>query len=446
MYCHACGAEIMDGAAFCSSCGAKQGFVPQPQQQVASADEAVGPDQLQAVADTYEQAYSEPALPEGQELLSGLLVAQDYLQVIADKMASFLNNEGQIKSNRDVMATKPMAHLKPIADVGSHSVEDDRWLTIAMACSCLGFNLILAAIAVYAYAKRKLNVLRVVSALGLAWFVYTVAIYRGVLMMVVLEVLLGLMGCAAGRVAARIVKKNAKESLEGKAGDVAAQNRSIVESNRQIDEQNAQLALRKQVMAKENERLAAANRALALEAQQLTSELTDEVGHWYPWGSNGEYYALDVVAAFVSIVRNHEADTVKEMMQVYKQDRYRVAVLNNQDQISGQINQALQNQRTMIGNQRSMLGKQDQMISLQRKANAIAMANCMANMATASNTTAMKNDLGAIKNDVSDIKNSAAATAANSAATAANSAVAAANSASAAKSAGTAAYNSGHWR
>ena len=121
------------------------------------------------------------------------------------------------------------------------------------------------------------------------------------------------------------------------------------------------------------------------------------VGSWFPWGNEGEYYTQDVVDAFITIVQNHEADTVKEMMQVYKQDKYRVSVLSNQDQMRGQIDQALQNQQTMISNQQEMH-------RLQRQGNAIAKVNCMANMATAANTNAIKNSTEAIKSNTDAIK------------------------------------------
>ena len=50
------------------------------------------------------------------------------------------------------------------------------------------------------------------------------------------------------------------------------------------------------------------------EIDQLKSNLLNDSSDWHPQ----DYYSVDAVEHFIRIVRNHEADTVKEMIQVYK--------------------------------------------------------------------------------------------------------------------------------
>lgn len=107
---------------------------------------------------------------------------------------------------------------------------------------------------------------------------------------------------------------------------------------------------------------------------------------WYP----PDYYALDAVERFISIVQNHKADTVKEMVRVYDEEGYRNSVLSNQQEMNAKMEQSLCNQQ--------------QMMRLQHEANVLALGNMVANLATAANT--------------SKIADNTAATAANTARTA----------------------------
>ena len=405
----------MDGAAFCPACGAQQGAAVQSQEQPA-ADNSQAVAYAQADAAEYEEAYSQPGLPEGQDLLDGLGTVRNYLQAIADRMGSFFNNESQIASNNAVLSRKLVPRLKQVAQVDTKAdTALCRSFAIAMATAFLAFSLglnsgsmlaglLLMVLNIWAFSKQKQKVLYVAAVVGIAFGLYGVIgvitdASSSIQANLALSFSMFLWSVIFGLVSFFFAKRKAKKAIAKQNAQIDAQNQQIIAHDLQVDAQNALVPSdeRRKQLANQNQQLVATNQALAQEAAVLKNEMYDLAGGWYPWGNEGEYYVLDVVDAFMTIVRNHEADTVKEMMRVYKQDKYRVNVLNSQDVISSQINESLQNQQTMIGNQQTQ-------IRLQRQGNAIAMANCMANMRTASNTDAIRNDVGHIKDNTDQIK------------------------------------------
>ena len=423
MYCHACGSQIEDGSTFCPECGTKQAAAAQPQEQGQADGLQLAEYGVTAVA--YQETPAQPILPEGQDLLGGLYTVRNYLQAISDRMDSFLNNEGQIARNNRILAQKPVRHVEQLKTV---SVQDDPvervWFAIAMMTSCWSVTcmpvlIVLMFLACFAHSKKKTKALVGVAVAGVASAAYLLISYANEIAaktrlyskwglvdaeidqvkfaLVPVVTCCLLLGAIVGVISFLAAKRATNKFAATQNSAIDVQNQQAIEHNRKADEQNALLKTRKQQSAAQNQQLAAANQVLAQEAENLACEMRNMVGSWFPWGNEGEYYTQDVVDAFITIVQNHEADTVKEMMQVYKQDKYRVSVLSNQDQMRGQIDQALQNQQTMISNQQEMH-------RLQRQGNAIAKVNCMANMATAANTNAIKNSTEAIKNNTDAIR------------------------------------------
>ncbi|CRH69269.1 Uncharacterised protein [Chlamydia trachomatis] len=84
---------------------------------------------------------------------------------------------------------------------------------------------------------------------------------------------------------------------------------------------------------------------------------------WYP----ADYYAIDCCSAFIKYVQNHEADTVKEMVKTYKEDKYREQVITGLASIKNGVDQCLHNQQEMI--------------ALQKASNLIQMGNLVVNLA-----------------------------------------------------------------
>lgn len=424
MYCHSCGLQIEDGSVFCPECGTRQATAAQSQGQ--TSDWGLVESDGVAVA-AYQEPQAQTVLPEGKDLLDGLYAVRSYLQTISDRMGNFLNNEGQIASNNRILAQKPVQHVAHVEQVATVDVQDNPaeriWFAIAMMTSCWSVTCmpllaVLVFLAGFAHSKKKTKALIGVAVAGIAAaalllyanvneigaFIrgysfllnYDDEVARRVRSLVKAVIFSLVLGAIVGVITFLVAKKAASKCAAAQNA-IDIQNQQAIEHNRKVDEQNALLKTRKQQAAAQNQQLVAANQVLAREAESLVCEMQNMVGGWFPWGNEGEYYAQDVVDAFITIVQNHEADTVKEMMQVYKQDRYRVSVLSNQDQMRGQINQALQNQQTMIGNQ-------EEMHRLQRQGNAIAKVSCMANMATAANTNAIKNSAEAIKNNTDAIR------------------------------------------
>lgn len=144
--------------------------------------------------------------------------------------------------------------------------------------------------------------------------------------------------------------------------------RSIAKEVAKVEATNQEIEVYNQQVEANNQAIAQHRGELSYNANQIGQYLIDQTSHWYPV----DYYSLDAVEDFMAIVRNHQADTVKEMINVYQENQYRNRVLNNLDEVNNKLNQSLYNQQ--------------QMLKLQRTANVLALGNLAANMATASNT------------------------------------------------------------
>lgn len=184
-------------------------------------------------------------------------------------------------------------------------------------------------------------------------------------------------------------------------------NKRISKHNQEIDEHNKNLEMadhaHNEQVRLHNEQIHKKRQELSDEITILSNEMQEKTSAWYPV----DYYVLDCVVKFISIVKNHEADTIKEMLKIYKEDVYRIQVLNHQKEMEIKFNQSLMNQQEMI--------------KLQKISNVIQMANLVTNMVTASNTAKIQEDMQDIKANTYRTANAAQNTA-NSASRMANTA------------------------
>ena len=320
MYCHACGSQIMDGAAFCPACGAQQGAAVQSQEQPA-ADNAQAVACAQVDAAEYEEAYYQPGLPEGQDLLDGLGTVRNYLQAIADRMGSFFNNESQIASNNAVLSRKLVPRLKQVANVNEKvDTAPCRLFAIAMAIAAaaaiLAVNglkagtflasLLLMVLNIWAFSKRKQKVLYVTAIVGIVFGLHgaigviadansNIQAYLAYSDDAQTRAILGVDGAVAdvkfqtamtfigalingvflGLVSFFLAKWKAKRAIAKQNAQIDAQNQQIIAHNRQVDAQNALVPSdeRRKQLASQNQQLVATNQALAQEAELLKNEM-----------------------------------------------------------------------------------------------------------------------------------------------------------------------------
>ncbi len=308
--------------------------------------------------------------PEGQNLLNGLYVVQDYMLKESEKLNEFWELERQY---RDYQQTK----LREQIDIDKPKEKSEYALFIAGIAFCLTFGLVgllsgniselifcLIITAVFAIGKIKGNkkLLKIgkilLVLLLLSWlqgFANVLTMSKGNIAGIIFYLLINIAALASAIVVAKIAlnkyNKKIEEDNEREKEAVRIQNKKIEQNNKIVDQKR---------------------HALSSEITALSNELQRETSQWYPV----DYYSLDSVAKFITIVKNHEADTIKEMLSIYKQDAYRTQVLSNQNTMISQLNQSLYNQ--------------NEMISLQREANMIQMATCVASFITAGNTNAIK--------------------------------------------------------
>lgn len=112
-----------------------------------------------------------------------------------------------------------------------------------------------------------------------------------------------------------------------------------------------------------NEHISQQRKDLANEIHALLAQMQTETADWYP----PDYYVIECCSKFISYVKNHEADTVKEMIKIYKEDKYREQIITKVSSIESKVDQSLNNQQEMI--------------RLQRISNLIQMGNAVVNMA-----------------------------------------------------------------
>ncbi|WP_314117748.1 hypothetical protein [Peptostreptococcus stomatis] len=152
----------------------------------------------------------------------------------------------------------------------------------------------------------------------------------------------------------RKLLKKYNSNIDSINRDIDLRNMSISEKNRSIDEYNNKVSIRRQELSEE--------------INEIKNEVWRETSDWFP----EDYYALEPVDHFISIVKNHKADTVKEMMAVYDTMKHRYREYQTQEETRKMIEESLYNQQELA--------------RLQRVSNILQIGNLIANATTASNT------------------------------------------------------------
>lgn len=141
-----------------------------------------------------------------------------------------------------------------------------------------------------------------------------------------------------------------------------------------------------------NEKAYADNAAIDQRRQKLSEEINllnnrmqMETSMWFPT----DYYTVEAVDCFLSAVRNHEADTVKEMVRVYKEDQHRTKLELNQEKMNEKINQSLMNQQEMV--------------KLQKQSNVLLLGNMVTSLVTASKVGEVANNTYGINSNVQSV-------------------------------------------
>lgn len=294
---------------------------------------------------------SSTAYPEGQELLNGLYRVNMYLQDASEKLNQYWALERKFR--KEVVPS--LIETNTLSDKSQYGlfVAGIAFAGIFGVVSLLGGGVInfifcLAIVGVFALGRAKQNkkflkigtillvgllfvwlngLLNAFSAIGSNFlgFVFYLIVNVGALV--------------AASIGAKIIrdKYNAKQQ-----GDADEANR-VIKAN--------------------NELVIQRRKELANEVHTIVATMQDETASWYP----ADYYAIDCCSAFISYVKNHEADTVKEMIKIYKEEKYREQIITKVSSIESKVNQSLNNQQEMM--------------RLQRFSNLIQMGNFAVNLA-----------------------------------------------------------------
>lgn len=325
-------------------------------------------------------------LPKGNELLNGLYLVQKYLDKINNKLSDFWELE---RYYRQEQYTQKLQFKKNI-NTASVKEKSQYGLFVAGVTFSLVFGLIFSFLGDFSVLLYSLVITTIFSIGKIREnkkMLYIGGIFLVMLLWVWLNGLIGSFG--GGRyMAAGLGYLFINIIAFGVASIVAAivlkmYNKRINKRNQEIDEHNKNLEMadhaHNEQVRLHNEQIHKKRQELSDEITILSHEMQEKTGTWYPI----DYYVLDCVVKFISIVKNHEADTVKEMLKVYKEDVYRIQVLNHQKEMEIKFEQSLMNQQEMI--------------KLQKISNAVQIANLVANMVTASNTSKIQQDMQDIK-------------------------------------------------
>lgn len=291
------------------------------------------------------------AMPEGSELLNGLYTVNAYLQNANEKLNQYWNLEREYQKE----VVPKLVEMNTTSEKSEYGlfVFGMAFAGILGVCTLLGggvvnFILCLIIVGVFALGKAKQNkkFLKIgkvlLVALLLVWLhgLYHVfsRIGKNFLMLV-----FGLIFYVGAFVVAFIVAKIIRDKYNAKQQGIA-------------DDKNIEIV-------KNNELVTRQRTELANDIHALLAEMQDKTASWYPT----DYYVLECCAKFIGYVKNHEADTVKEMLKTYKEDKYREQVTTKLSSIDAMVKQSLYNQQ--------------QMIRLQRYSNLVQMGNLAVNMA-----------------------------------------------------------------
>lgn len=281
-----------------------------------------------------ESVSSSIAYPEGPELLDGLYVVNGYLQDASNKLNQYWGLERKFRD--EVEPNLIETDTRSGKSEYGLFVSGMAFAGIAGLICLLGgdpvtFIFALASVGVFALGKVKQNktflkIGKILLVALLLTFLINLSLFK-----------VGALVVAS--IGAKIIrdKYNAKQQ-----GDADEANRAIRAYNEPIIQRRKELAD---------------------EVHAIVATMQNETASWYP----ADYYAIDCCSAFIKYVKNHEADTVKEMVKTYKEDKYREQVITELSSIKNGVDQCLHNQQKMI--------------ALQKASNLIQMGNFVVNLA-----------------------------------------------------------------
>lgn len=352
-----------------------------------------------------EQNHSKINMPEGQDLLQGLYLVQSYLERSNEKLTEYLQLEKQYRSS--IAHIGRMQHIRASEQKSLYGlfVAGIAFSVISAVAALFSGNMStvlfgIICVVIFAIGRTKENktLLTIgIVCIALMLFTWVTGMVRSVAYFhsigndttIIFSAGIQIIGLVVAVIVSGLLLKKYNAGVSRKNSIIDAQNQEIARKNQEIVQHNLVIDnQRKQCM---------------VELTAINREMVDKTESWFP----PDYYALNANEQFIDIVRNHRADTVKEMINTYLQDGYQNQVLNNQEAMKQKMDQSLENQQ--------------QIIKLQRIANVLLAANLVANMATAANTSSI-----AASNQ--EIARNTAATARNTAATAANTAASAESS------------------
>lgn len=315
MFCSKCGSEIPKDSIFCPNCG-----------------EQVKIDKTKN-------------FPEGQELLQGLYLVQDFLINISDKLNRFWELERYYRKTKDEFKTET------VVEKGQYGLfyAGISFSIVSLIPSLLIGNmegLIVGALASFLFWRGKTKESKKLLYIGMALLAFLgvnilTAIPRGFQLSTAAgigAVLLYGTSLVIGALVTKFV--------------VDKYNKKIVTYNVRVNADNSEVDRKRQ--------------QLSDEINSLNRELQLETSSWFPV----DYYVIDAVNSFITLVKNHEVDTVKEMVSVYKKDKYRSEHIMNLQAMNQKIDQSLYNQ--------------EKMMNLQKISNVLLLGNLVTNMVTAS--------------------------------------------------------------
>lgn len=135
---------------------------------------------------------------------------------------------------------------------------------------------------------------------------------------------------------------------------------------------------------------------IKLKIKEIKEQILSETSEWYPI----DYCNLDVVEYFINLVTNHEASNVKELIFIYKRDKYNNILLQTQNDINQALNNLHYTQNEMLNAQNKIINQNNELNSLIQKSNAVQMANLFATKETSSKLDSIHDTMHTTINDI----------------------------------------------
>ncbi len=337
------------------------------------------------------------SFPEGQDLLRGLYSVRDYLQRIIPRVEEFWACE-----NRYTSAQRGMS----AGDTLNNTADEMTGPCLLGTTFCLVFGIIsvlggnipnlifcLIAAAIFARAEKGKN---------RRYLRFGVAVVALLLILWVAEIIVarwllhdGFPSAAIGGAMGSplywykwFIGFNVAAIIIGAlAAPMRYQRYRLLLQNRRT--QTVSTLQRNNRQARESvSNLTRRMDGLSAEINSLVTRMREETASWYP----ADYYSLEAVIAFISIIGNHEAETVKEMVSIYMNDSHHPDEIAQPEEIKKTIQQTL--------------SKQGSLMFVLRHTNMIQMDDLVLDTVAIVNSTAVRADLDSMNDDIHTVNQS----------------------------------------